>query len=128
MQTRRNTQEAFKGYDDVPGAQAEPVWKKPLVERHEALVAPRLGKSKGVKAEAGGAWETPKAAPHTQKCVTDLQDAVQGSLVQRSSSLVHQSCPDYVHRVGGQRSRQAANKTGPGGGDNTEINPGLWSL
>lgn len=49
-------------------------------------------------------------------CVPDLQDAVQGSLVQRSSSLVHQPGPDYVHRVGGQGSRQAANKTGPGEG------------
>lgn len=80
-------------------------------------MAPRLEKSKHAKNEvAGGVWETSKAAPDTQVSVTDLQDAVQGSLVQGSSSLVHQSRPDHVHRVGGQSSSQAANKTGPGEG------------
>lgn len=51
-----------------------------------------------------------------QTHTSDLQEAVQGSLVQRSSSLVHQPRPYHVHRVGGQSSCQAANKTGPGGG------------
>lgn len=38
----------MKGYNDVPGSQAQPVWKEPLVEGHEALVAPRLEQRKHV--------------------------------------------------------------------------------
>lgn len=41
----------MKGYNDVPGSQAEPVREKTLVERHEALVAPRLEKDKHISAE-----------------------------------------------------------------------------
>lgn len=52
---------------------------------------------------------------------TDLEYTVQCSLVQRSSSLVHHACPDNIHRIGGQSSRQATDKTGPGGDNSIEI-------
>lgn len=45
----RCSNETIKGYNDVPGSQAEPVWKETLVEGHEAFVAPRLEKDKHVK-------------------------------------------------------------------------------
>lgn len=69
------------------------------------------------RVEGGGGRGGAEKHPQSHRCVPDLQDAVQGSLVQRSASLVHQSRPDDVHRVGRQSSRQAANKTGPGEGE-----------
>lgn len=54
--------------------------------------------------------------------VTDLQYTLQCPLVQKPSSLVHYACPNYVHWVGGQSSRQAARKAGAVGPQDTGSN------
>lgn len=76
---------SVQGYDDVPRPQSQPVWPEAFIEGEESLVPPRLHHS------------------------------VQRSFVQgasRQNPLVHHARPHHVHRVGGQRSRQAAGKTG----------------
>lgn len=76
---------AVEGYDDVPGAQPQPVGPEALIQSEEALVPPRL------------------------------HHPVQGSLVQgasRQDPLVHHAGPDHVHGVGRQRTRQPAREAG----------------
>lgn len=74
----------FKGYNDVPRPQSQPVRPESFIEGEEALVLPRLHHS------------------------------VQSSFVHgasRQNSLVHHAGPDNIYRVGGQRARQAARET-----------------
>lgn len=74
----------FKGYDDVPRPESQPVGPESLVESKEALVLPRLH--------------------HSVHC-----SFVHGASCQHS--LVHHPGPDHVYGVGGQRPGQATRET-----------------
>lgn len=75
----------FKGYDDVPRPQSQPVWPESLIESEEALVLPRLHHSIQCSFVHGASWQ---------------------------DSLVHHTSPDHIYRVGGQCPGQATCETG----------------
>lgn len=74
----------FKGYNDVPRPQSQPIRPESLIEREETLILPCLHHSVQCSFVYGVSWQ---------------------------NSLVHHTGPDHIYRVGGQRPRQATCET-----------------